>query len=578
MASQEYFRFLHLPFDVRIMILRYLLPDQHFILHEAYNADCNRGPWHRPTWLTFDYNSRSPYPDILLTNRQVYSECFYHLYTIKTFKFVLHFSHIGFAYYQFLTQKHDHLRKELQPVPYHAIKEFILEIRCPDWPTTICDFRKILIMLLRRFHVEKVHFRKLRIQFPDPLGPLPGWDHAWDNAESKAWDFKPELVLDDDGDNVAHQELTAQDSGAPSTFAWFLSAFATCPSLADECIIELPESLRDKTHMQACAKRYAEGLDGRSSFHLEDECCLKQDLYDLHHKEGYREDCSCEVCDVRTMSEWTRAVHEWLLYSIRHRSAKIRWIVRHHARGAWLSCKPRYHALNKEDGCQCGFCTCYRQHKQEERVYLEMLALTAYEKEQEAGDYEEEHDDDDDDDDDQQRCQRPDHLRKQLTRYGSRDGEILLGPEREECEDCIEIKAKELRAQGLFDNWSSYVPKPVKRALRYGLCKYPRDLWESWKPKVEPWYNDYVSTCSPWLHPRLPRPEGWEPPMYNDINGLYGCDECLWENGGGWLGRNTLRASYLTRWRLLGSMVWETGCLMVKDHISSGWEDYTGMS
>ena len=426
MASQEYFRFLHLPFDVRIMILRYLLPDQHFILHEAYNADCNRGPWHRPTWLTFDYNSRSPYPDILLTNRQVYSECFYHLYTIKTFKFVLHFSHIGFAYYQFLTQKHDHLRKELQPVPYHAMKEFILEIRCPDWPTTICDFRKILIMLLRRFHVEKVHFRKLRIQFPDPLGPLPGWDHAWDNAEPKAWDFKPELVLDDDGDNVAHQELTARDSGAPSTFAWFLSAFATCPSLADECIIELPESLRDKTHMQACAKRYAEGLDGRSSFHLEDECCLKQDLYDLHHKEGYREDCSCEVCDVRTMSEWTRAVHEWLLYSIRHRSAKIRWIVRHHARGAWLSCKPRYHALNKEDGCQCGFCTCYRQHKQEERVYLEMLALTAYEKEQEAGDYEEEHDDDDDDD--QQRCQRPDHLRKQLTRYGSRDGKSSWDP------------------------------------------------------------------------------------------------------------------------------------------------------
>ena len=66
--------------------------------------------------------------------------------------------------------------------------------------------------------------------------------------------------------------------------------------------------------------------------------------------------------------------------------------------------------------------------------------------------------------------------------------------------------------------------------------------------------------------------------VYNAIDGLYDCDECLWENGGGWLGRNTLRASYLTRWRLLGSMVWETGCLMVKDHISSGWEDYTGMS
>ena len=166
-------------------------------------------------------------------------------------------------------------------------------------------------------------------------------------------------------------------------------------------------------------------------------------------------------------------------------------------------------------------------------MYLEMLALRAYEKEQEAGDYEEEHDDDDDDD--QQRCQRPDHLRKQSTRYGSRDGEILLGPEREECEDCIEIKAKELRVQGLFGNWWSYVPKPVKSALLYGLCKYPGDLWESWKPKVDPLvYFDhlrqlatFVCACRPWLHPRLPRPEGWEPPVYNAIDGLYACDECL---------------------------------------------------
>lgn len=111
MASPEHFRFLHLPFDVRIMILRYLLPNQHFILHEAYKADFDRlwahsllGNMDPPTWLTFDYNSMSPYPDILLANRQVYSECFYHLYTTQTFKLVLYTYDTGRDYYKFLSK------------------------------------------------------------------------------------------------------------------------------------------------------------------------------------------------------------------------------------------------------------------------------------------------------------------------------------------------------------------------------------------------------------------------------------------------------------------------------------------
>ncbi|KAI4225402.1 MAG: hypothetical protein L6R36_003944 [Xanthoria steineri] len=544
MASPEHFRFLHLPFDVRIMILRYLLPNQHFILHEAYKADFDRlwahsllGNMDPPTWLTFDYNSMSPYPDILLANRQ-----------------------------------HESLLKELQPVPYHAIKEFILEIRCPYWDTT-CEFRGLAIKLLRQFHDKKVHFRKLRIQFPYPQGPLRGWDHAWDSADPEARDWKPEHEVNRDDEDVTHQELTARDSGAPSTFAWFLSVFATCPSLADECIIELPESLRDKPHMQACAKRYAEGLDGRSSFHLEDECCLKQDLYDLHHENGYREDCNCEVCDVRTTSEWMGAVQERLLYSFHHRSARVRWIVRHHARGVWLSWIPRYHAMNEEDEseCECGFCTCYRQHEHGERV------LHARKLVRESDDIKEE----DNDNNNLPPCQRPDHLRKRFTRRGSLDWGGALDAEREECEDCIELRAEELRAQGLSDDRCSdpdHVPQPVNSGLWRGLCEFRM----SWKPKLNPIsfrdddYDD-CKTCGGrmWLHPWLPRPEGWELPMYS---GSSYCDDCLWESTGGWLGKNTLRASYFARWRFLGSMVWETVCLMVKDHMSSAWEDYTGMS
>ncbi|KAL8845921.1 MAG: hypothetical protein Q9221_008949 [Calogaya cf. arnoldii] len=184
MESQEHFLLLELPFDIRIEIVSYLLPDQHFILNEAYRTDIDRINRVRPlgldapTWSNFDYKSRSPYPDILLTNHQLYAEGFYYLYTLKSLKL-------------------------------------------------------------------KVHFKKLRIQFPDPLGPVSCCDQAWDSAEPKAWDFQPQVVVEDADYEGSYQENAAGDSGAPSTFAWLLSVFATCPKLADECIIELPESLKD---------------------------------------------------------------------------------------------------------------------------------------------------------------------------------------------------------------------------------------------------------------------------------------------------------------------------------------------
>ncbi|KAI4269532.1 MAG: hypothetical protein L6R38_007432 [Xanthoria sp. 2 TBL-2021] len=572
MASQEYFRFLDLPFDVRIMILRYLLPDQHFILHEAYKTDVDRldsqdrivgdslkGP---PTWSTFDYKYWSPYPDILLTNRQVYSEGFYYLYTLKSFKLVIY--HQSFSGYEFLTRKHYWLLQELQPVPYHAMKEFILEIRGHDMRTTVCQFRKQLIELLRHFHNQEVHFKKLRIQFPDPLGPLPGWDHAWDSAEPKAWDCKPEIEVNEDTYDIIHQELTARDSGAPSTFAWLLSVFATCPSLADECIIELPKTLRDKPHMQACGKRYAEGLDGRSSFKLEDECCLKQDLYVLNHENGYREDCNCEVCDVRTRLERMEAVHQ-RLYDYRYRWMQIRWHVKYYAYHIWSSWKPYDYALKEK--CECASCTRDKEQEQEGRaLYLEKLARGV-------------DDDNKKDDEDLQRCPRPDHMRRRLMRDFSREWDIFKGPRPriEECEDCMEAQEKSLRAQGLFADWcldEEHMPQKAKKGLWRGLCEYPRDVWMSWKPEADLclfWHaEEDCKSCGGriWEDAWTKKPEDWYAPKHGGY-----CDGCRWERTGGWMGKNTLRSSYLARWGLVGCIVWENMCDMVLEHISPDWEE-----
>lgn len=83
-----------------------------------------------------------------------------------------------------------------------------------------------------------------------------------------------------------------------STFSWLLSIFALCPGVADECVIELPSSLKGYADMEETAKQYEEILDGRTPVDEEDEDFLEDDNHTLHHKYGnrYCDDDNCKKC------------------------------------------------------------------------------------------------------------------------------------------------------------------------------------------------------------------------------------------------------------------------------------------
>ncbi|KAL8778723.1 MAG: hypothetical protein Q9213_007276 [Squamulea squamosa] len=300
MPSKDSVGLLDLPFDIQTEILSYLLPSQRLISHDTHGYIVIRygnsfEEWSDPDWSAFAYDVPSPYPDILLTNHFLYYSGISYLYLRKTFKMSVFPTRYEFLHYIISPLF------EMPPLPYSRMKEFILDIRGQDMSTTASDLRSNLVHLLRLFRRSNVHFRRFRIEFPEFPDAMPVWADAWDDLEPKDGDLQPEIVevsgiSPTDITYYTHNEIFAQRSGAPSTFAWILCVFAFCPSLADECIIELPKSLKDTPHMQACAKWYAEGLDGRALFLEVEECCLKHDIYLLNHQHGYSEECDCENC------------------------------------------------------------------------------------------------------------------------------------------------------------------------------------------------------------------------------------------------------------------------------------------
>ena len=91
----------------------------------------------------------------------------------------------------------------------------------------------------------------------------------------------------------------------PSSFAYVLSAFALYPNVADEYIIELPESLKEKATMIAEAKKYEMSVDGKCP--LLEDYCLEDDEWHLEHPDGM--DCwekTCKRC-VREAEKATAA-------------------------------------------------------------------------------------------------------------------------------------------------------------------------------------------------------------------------------------------------------------------------------
>ncbi|KAL8733759.1 MAG: hypothetical protein Q9166_001953 [cf. Caloplaca sp. 2 TL-2023] len=450
MASKQPVGLLYLPCEIRIEILGYLLPNQRFILQEAYDKDYKRYEDNQviskrvspPSWSTFDYKSNSPFPEVLLTNRQIYSDGFYYLYHLKTFKLVIQCHDV-----KFLSVKNSSL-VELPPLPYNAMKEFSIEIHAHDMGTTACALRINLIRLLRLFRINNIHFKKLRIQFPEPLGPMTGWESSWDASEPKAWDFNPE-VIDYNGNHDTHNEIMAQESGAPSTFAWVLCVIAVCPGLADECIIELPNSLSEKPHMQACAKWYAEGLDGRALFLEAEEWCLKSDLYDVTHEYGqYSASCECDDCEEVTRSEWVRVVrHKLAIYRY---ELKCRWLSFWESVYAYPACAWRSWNRYSDDVCGCEWCVESRQQNLRKQIMdLEKLG----------------------------------HSTAAITDDWSDDENLRRWWKHDDIHEKSEARS-----------WFGTLRRAGKGLWRR-LCDYPYDFWFSWTSEVYDWAMSGYCSC-----------------------------------------------------------------------------------
>lgn len=153
MASGGPVGLLDLPFEIRSKILSYLLPDTRFIVHEAKTDGFKRFgdrfvPDHRlglapvPHWWTFDYKTVSPYPEVLLTNRQLYADGFCQLYELQSFKLV-----VNYLEYDFLGVTYYHFDGLLPPLPYHAMKEFVIEVWGYSTISTLALRRKLAGLL-----------------------------------------------------------------------------------------------------------------------------------------------------------------------------------------------------------------------------------------------------------------------------------------------------------------------------------------------------------------------------------------------------------------------------------------------
>ncbi|KAL8751701.1 MAG: hypothetical protein Q9199_006238 [Rusavskia elegans] len=275
--------------------------------------------------------------------------------------------------------------------------------------------------------------------------------------------------------------------------------------------------------MQACAKQYAEGLDGRSPFDPEKECCLKQDLYVLKHQYGYREDCDCEICDKRRRSVWLFAVleklkgyHLWWK-QFRSRMEEYPW------RCWWIDWTLDHRFWPNE--CKCEECETALNEKLQRRVlYLEeqdysLDQMMAYQQ--------------------MERCKRLDHIRKKLKngplpwKYRMKRSVV------EECKDCEESKEEEQCDWCNDRHPVSTKPKNKSKNVWWrDLCDYPMDFWMSWERELHP-HIDYGH------HP-------------SEICHSIFCGSCVWEKTRGLLGKEASRLSVLARLGLIGNMVWQS--------------------
>ncbi|KAL8706073.1 MAG: hypothetical protein Q9201_000838 [Fulgogasparrea decipioides] len=276
--SSGSFRLLDLPVEIRTHILTFLLPNLPSIECDLdwsplnNNAPRRTSPstWYVEDDAVFDFRDDGGpcYPQILCVNRQLYWEGTDYLYKQKTYK--INVFEFGIDFLKESTQLCC-----LPPLPYHRMKEFVIQVRASNpLEETGCRLRDNLLWLCGLLHHNNVRLNKLKIVFsPSPYA----WAEAWDETEPREL---PEEVRYNDGFLQENHERIARDWGFASTFAWILSPVALLP-VVGECTIEVPEPLRQKSHIVKLAKWYEKGIDGRYTFDGE-AWPLKDDREEFH--------------------------------------------------------------------------------------------------------------------------------------------------------------------------------------------------------------------------------------------------------------------------------------------------------
>ncbi|KAL8708286.1 MAG: hypothetical protein Q9225_007624 [Loekoesia sp. 1 TL-2023] len=264
-------RVLDLPTEIRIQILSYLLPDLPVIECDVdwspnyndpprYVSPHDWEPEHECAAYDFRSDKEPCSTAILRANRQLHADGLRYLYVGKTYKLTV------FDYgFDFLASSGQ--LRQLPPLPYTEIKEFVIQIAPCDLATTGWRLRSNLVWLCELLRNNNINFKKLRIEFVSDTR-AGFWSDAWDETES---DHPTPLSAEDNIHDLPNANLIAHDEGFGSTFAWMIRPLALLPK-ADECAIEVPSSLREKGHILALAKRYKEGIDG--SYAFDDDWCL----------------------------------------------------------------------------------------------------------------------------------------------------------------------------------------------------------------------------------------------------------------------------------------------------------------
>ncbi|KAL8934731.1 MAG: hypothetical protein Q9216_005760 [Gyalolechia sp. 2 TL-2023] len=279
-----------LPTELRARILSYLLPNTPTIEcdwdYSPFRTDLPRSvspatwfPGTSPSVHEGRSDSEKCYTEILRTNSRLYADGITYLYSLKTYKLTVF--QFGF---DFLNQSGP--LRQLPPLPYHEMKEFVIQLADCDVAEMGCRLRYNILWLCGLLRQHGVHFKKLGIEF---LGDR--WRKAWDATESEVPD-SPQL--DDVEEEVTDLNVIAYRNGFASTVEFLLSPLALLPT-SGECRISLPCCLKEKEHMIRLAKWYEEGIDG--TFPFEDDGCLMKDVEDfewlVEHPDGFSTKCGC---------------------------------------------------------------------------------------------------------------------------------------------------------------------------------------------------------------------------------------------------------------------------------------------